>query len=179
MNPEHQKFLARGYVQVMFALGALLEHGTLPPGTYVPKNVSSIALREQMRQSDGTLIPLIDLNLNEQGGFAFTETASSTPQTHGLRLAQQERCGRVARWWPVSWAACRSEAALWPAFKFSSGYGDNLKDRRRCSRKMGSRSWQRCHDGTYTNLHRQMLFALQVFVENAELRPGSYTWAKP
>lgn len=179
ITPAHQRTLARSYVTLNFALGVLLEHGTLAPGLYTPRNVSSAALREQMRQSDGTLMPPEDLALTSEGAFAFAEQHRTLLKSLVLD-------------WPSRSVVEELLAAgtfPGPSVDPKRPYGTRashqidmaliLNDRAALQKTGNQWSTAAKPERHYRNLHRQMLFALQVFAENAEMDPGIYTWARP
>ncbi len=174
------RVLARRHVEMMFAVGALLQHGELAPGVYTPRNVSSVALRAPMVEPGGALVPLATLGLTVNGSFTFK--------------AEHRQLLKVLTFdWP---SRSKVEDLLadgaFPTLHFDAKrpYGDRSHYAVDMAIALGRRDvLQKSTDGAwflspfsepeFQNLHRQMLFALQVFLENAAIKPGAYTWAKP
>jgi hypothetical protein len=171
---------ARRHVEMMFALGALLQHGELSAGNYSPRNVSSAKLREHMTEPDGSLVPLSPLALSENGSFIF-----KVDHRQLLKFM-------TVQWVDRSTADERLSIDEYPGFRFDPKrlYGDRanyvidialILKRSDVLQKKVDDKWlvSSLVELEFQNLHRQMLFALQVFVENATIAAGSYSWVKP
>lgn len=172
--------IARKHVETMFALGALLQHGELAPGRYAMKNVAIDELRKQLPDTDKGPPSSADLGLSEGGAFYFKDTHRTL--LRNMLFAWPGRSD-VEEYLEIDW---------YPFARFDPKrpYGDFTYYQAEMALHLGRRdilkqeadgAWlmSEGHEQALMRLHWQMVFALQVFLENAELKPGTYSWAKP
>ena len=169
-DTEDYEELARRHVEMMFVLARLLRHGTLAPGRYPLGTLAAEDVRRAMRGYDATDE---DLGLGDGGRVEITEDHLSLLREIDIR-------------WPsVSDCEDRIDAGRYPAATVDAKrpYGDMTHIEIDMARILDV--LPPAPDGgifepepelaqRLQRLHWQMLVAMQVFVEHADLAPGVY-----
>lgn len=172
--------LARRHVEMLFVLARALRHGMLRPGRYGLRNIAADDVRAALTGYGGEAgLSDADLGLDGAGKAVVTEEHLKLLRSIEIR-------------WPSQWdAEERLEEGTYPAPTADSKrpYGDYTHIEVDMARILG------ClppppDDGTpavfnpepalaahLQRLHWQMLGAMQAFVENAEIAPGTYDLA--
>ena len=165
---------ARQHVEVYFALCKMLTHGSLKPGDYPLLNVRGEDILVMMRGYFEDDSPANDepLGLTPKGQFRLTG--------EHLKLLKV----LTFAWPDEDEATERLNSDQWPAptmdpkrpygdmsfFQKDMAYILDLK----VETKDGQKELSEDQEKALQLLHWQMLGALQVFVENAEFKPGTY-----
>lgn len=169
--------LARRHVEMMYVLARVLRHGEAQTGRYALRNISAEDVRAAMRGYGGEAgLSDADLGLDADGMFSLAEDH--------LKLLRE-----MTVEWPSQWEVeDRLDAGDYPAAAIDPKrpYGDFTYIEVDMARILG-RLPPPPSDGQpaifepdpalaahLQRLHWQMLAAMQVFVENAELAPGTY-----
>jgi hypothetical protein len=165
---------ARQHIEVSFALSKMLTQGSLKPGDYPLLNVRGEDIHVLMRGYFEDDSPANDgpLGLTPEGQFRLTGEHLKL-----IKYLQFE--------WPdEDQATDRLNAGDWPAPTMDPKrpYGDmsyfeadmaDILDLK-VETKDGENVLSEDQKKTLQHLHWQMLGALQVFVENADFKPGTY-----
>jgi hypothetical protein len=172
---------ARQSVELLFALGALLQHGDLAPGLYKPANLATADLLRQLIEPGGSPVPHGDLAINGDGAFSFTKEHRTLLRHLSFDWPRPDDIDALldSDGYPAAqFDAKRPYGAL---SYYQVDMAMALKRVDILQKKPGDTRWFLApqQDRAMTQLHRQMLPALQVFLEKATLAPGPYTWAKP
>lgn len=174
---EDETALARRHVEAMFVLARALAHGVLAPGRYALRNITPDDVRGAMRGYGGPQgMSDDDLGIDGAGSVAAGEEHLALLRNLSVR-------------WPSDWdCEERLDLGLYPAAAADSKrpYGDFTFIEVDMARILG-RLPPAPPDGVFEpdpelaahlqKLHWQMLGAIQVFVENAEIEPGAYDLA--
>lgn len=162
--------LARRHVEMFFVLARALRHATLPPGHHPLKNIGPADIRTAMA---GYAASDTDLGLGPDGLVTVTDDH--------LRLLRA-----IEIRWPSHWdCADRLDSGQYPAAAADAKrpYGDCTFIEIDMARALGELP-PAAAEGIFepdaeltarlARLHLQMLVAMQVFVEQANLTAGTY-----
>lgn len=173
--------LARRHVEMVFVLARVLKHGSLAPGCYSLTNIAVSDVREVMRGYGGDEgVTDADLGLEPDGRVMIGDDHLRLLRAIDIR-------------WPTDYD-CEERLAMgeYPAAVADSKrpYGDCSYIEVDMVRVLGVTSPREADDEggvfepspelaeTLQRLHWQMLVAMQIFVEQANLAPGTYRlWA--
>ncbi|MCC7250713.1 hypothetical protein [Hyphomicrobium sp.] len=169
--------LARRHVEMLFVLARALKHGVLAPGRYRLGNISAGDVRDAMRGYGGADgVSDADLGLDADGAVTVTDEHLKLLRNIEIRWPSSSECEE------------RVDAGVYPAAAADPKrpYGDYTYIEVDMARILGCLPPAPDGDGPAVfepepalaahlqRLHWQMLGAMQVFVENAELAPGVY-----
>ena len=165
---------ARQHIETYFTLSKMLRHGSLSPGDYPLLNVKSKDVHDMMSGYFEENIPVNDsaLGLTPEGKFRLTR--------EHLKLIKM----LMFEWPDEDQASDRLNSGDWPtpAMDPKRPYGDMSYFKKdmayildlKVETKDGKKELSEDQEKALQLLHWQMLGALQVFVENAEFKPGTY-----
>lgn len=171
---EAEDALALRHIEMSIVLGKALRHGELKPGTYPMRNLTPEALRAQMAGYGDDGLSDETLGLTADGSFTFTHEHAKL-----MKVASLEWSNRHDN-------EDRLDAGEYPAAAIDPKrcYGDMSWIEKDMAVALGRLSEQDAYDGDADlpkdlerhlgTLHFQMLGAIQVFVENVNLPPGTY-----
>jgi hypothetical protein len=169
--------LARRHVEMLFVLARALKHGALQPGRYALRNLGAEDVRTAMQGYGGDEgLSDADLGLDAEGAVAVT--------AEHLKLLRNIEI----HWPPQSECEERIDCGTYPAAAADAKrpYGDYTYIEVDMARILGCLPPPPQGDAPAVfepepalaehlrKLHWQMLGAMQAFVENAELAPGTY-----
>lgn len=171
---EEPSALARRHVEMTFVLARVLVHGVLTPGAYALRNIAPDDVRKAMHGYGGEAgLSDADLGLNADGTVTISD--------EHLKLLKHLQVR-----WPSEWdSEERLEEGTYPAASIDPKrpYGDFTFIEVDMARILG-RLPPAPPDGVFEpepelaqhlqRLHWQILGAIQVFVENAEIPAGLY-----
>lgn len=169
--------LARRHVEMFLVLARALRHGALQPGRHALSNIGPDDVRAAMRgYGDAQGLSDADLGLDGTGAVAVGEEHLGLLRNIEIR-------------WPSQWEAEeRLDDGAYPAAAADPKrpYGDYTYIEVDMARILGRLPPPPAGDGPAVfqpepalaehlqRLHWQMLGAMQAFVENAEIAPGTY-----
>lgn len=169
--------LARRHVEMLYALGRLLSHGALKPGCYALRNLTADELRGALHGYGGDEgLADADIGLDAEGFVTVTDEHLKLLRGMSLEWPSQSECED------------RLDMGSYPAAAIDPKrpYGDFTYIEVDMARILGCLPPRLEGDAPAVfepepalaahlqRLHWQMLGAMQAFVENAELAPGTY-----
>jgi hypothetical protein len=168
--------IAQRHVEMVFVLARVLKHGSLAPGRYALRNIGASDVREAMRGYGGEEgVSDADLGLAADGRVAIGDD-----QLQLLRAIE-------IRWPSIYECEERLGSGVFPAAAADAKrpYGDFTYIEVDMARILGVLPPRTDGDSAIfepspelaqhlQRLHWQMLVAIQVFAEQASLRPGVY-----
>jgi hypothetical protein len=165
---------AREHVEVYLALSKMLAHGSLKPGDYPLLNVRSEDIHVMMRGYFEDDTPLNDAPLGLTPDGLFRITAEHLELIKVLQFAwpdEEQASELVGRGdWPAPTMDPKRPYGDMSYFEADMAHILDLK----VETKDGEKVLSEEQENAMQHLHWQMLGALQVFVENADFKPGTY-----
>jgi sulfur relay (sulfurtransferase) DsrC/TusE family protein len=165
---------ARQHIEMHFALTRMLRHGSLNPGDYPALNVKHQDILKMMSGyfEDDSPANMAALGLTLDGKFRLTSEHLKLIKTLMFAWPDEEQ------------ASDRIDRGDWPAPTMDPKrpYGDMTYFQKdiadilglKVETKDGEKVLSEVQEKAMQHLHWQMLGALQVFIENAEFKPGLY-----
>jgi hypothetical protein len=165
---------ARQHIETYFALSKMLSHGTLEPGDYPLLNLKRQDIHDIMSGyfEDNSPSNVEVLGLTSDGKFRLT--------AQHLKLIKT----LMFKWPDEDQASDRLDSGHWPAPTMDPKrpYGDMSWFQRDMAAVLslelatedGGKVLSAAQEKELQQLHWQTLGALQVFVENADFKPGNY-----